>query len=880
MPTPRLNEQLTGIVTRVTYHNPSTGWSVLNVEPFGQAGSIEKVTVHQTKVFAGATVCFKGEWRLHPKYGKQFYAMHAQEHKPASAAALEKYLGSGLIKGVGPKTARRIVSHFQEKTLEVFDQDIERLTEVPGIAQRKLKMIAKAWHEHSKIRDVMIFLQTHGISTLFAVRIYKAYGDKAIERVQENPYQLADDFYGIGFFSADQVARALGFADDSTVRVKAAIKHVLSASREQGHCYLTRPQIIAGVTELIALDIADRITEFLQALVNQKSLFLRHLFHPQPDQAMKNHSTSHHSEKNLSAAPIEAYYASALYHSETRVAERISAQKIGAIPLDGARVKHWIARYCAQQNFTLSASQTRAVIGIAEQKIAILTGGPGCGKTTTTRVIAKLFQAMQKRILLVAPTGRAAQRMTEVIGLEAKTIHRLLKWQGGQFQINEEAPLDTDVLIIDECSMLDITLADALLRALPANAQLLLIGDADQLPSVGPGNVLKDLIASQAIPCYHLTEIFRQAEASAIVQYAHQLNQGKVPFIASPFNQPDLWLRDIDCLFIDSDEATQAQLRFIRHIKRLLPRQLPDASPDKPSNEAADNNKMTSASELNINDLYTFGCDKPITSAYEKDFEIPKNFAHVDIQKLKATRTNIEAFKSVLKNIHPWSSLHYDLSATDIILKLYQHWIPKYLGTDTEIQVLSPMARGSLGTHNLNTLLQKHINPPTPDRPQLQIGQRILRLGDRVIHQRNNYDLNVYNGDIGKIIEMDTQNLTCQVKFEPDGRTVAYQVDDMMDLALAYAITIHKSQGSEFSAVIIPVLTQHFKMLYRNLLYTGLTRAKRFAIFVGTRRALALGAHNNDTSHRQTALRELLSNKHTNPDTQATPTSNTFTNHT
>lgn len=823
MSTPRLDERLNGIVTRVTYHNPGTGWSVLNVAPFGQAGAVEKVTVHQCKVFAGATMSFIGEWRLHPKYGKQFYATQAQEHKPASAAALEKYLGSGLIKGVGPKTAKSIVHHFQHDTLDVFEHHIERLAEVPGIAQRKLKMISKAWYEHSKIRDVMIFLQEHGISTLFAVRIYKSYGDKAIPKVKENPYRLADDFYGIGFFSADNVARSLGFSEDNPVRIQAAIKHVLSASREQGHCYLTQSQIITGVADLIGQNISACVVPFLQQLVTQKSLFVRAI----PDAPALNSDT------------IAGYYVRSLYEAENRVAARLNSMK-SVIELDSKRVTSWIARYCKQYTLQLSPSQASAITGIVSHKCAVLTGGPGCGKTTTTRVITKLFSAMQKRITLVAPTGRAAQRMTEVIGQEAKTIHRLLKWQGGQFQINADTPLETDVLIVDESSMLDITLADALLQALPSDAQLLMIGDADQLPSVGPGNVLQDIIASGALPCFELTEVFRQAKTSLIVEYAHMLNQGKLPFIPSPFHQPDLWQQGADCLFIDSDEATQKQQRFIKHIKQLMPHRVP--------------------TETNAEAYYTYHCQTPLASAYETPLEIPKQFAHVDIAQLQATDSNIAAFKAVLRNIHPWSSLHYELTALDVICRLYLQWIPKYLGKAIEIQVLSPMARGSLGTHNLNAILQEKINPQQPDTPQLQIGQRILRLGDRVIHQRNNYDLKVYNGDIGKIVNMDTQALTCDICFEPDNRCITYQTADMMDLGLAYAITIHKSQGSEFDAVIIPVLTQHFNMLYRNLLYTGLTRAKKFAAFVGTRRALAYAAQNNDMNKRQTALRTILVN--------------------
>ncbi|MEJ2669128.1 MAG: AAA family ATPase, partial [Gammaproteobacteria bacterium] len=710
----------------------------------------------------------------------------------------------------------------------VFEDHIERLKEVPGIAQRKLETISQAWREHSAIRDVMLFLQHHGVSTLFAVRIYKKYGDNAIARVEENPYTLADDFYGIGFFSADKVAQSIGFSLDSLVRIKAAIKHVLSASREQGHCYLTLPQIVTAVIELIAQNLDDRIVGLLEEMVKNKELCVR--------------------EIHLEETSHIAYYARSLYYHEHSVAEQLNALK-GTITIDSQRIADWVDRYSNTHQLTLSDEQKQAVIGIAKQAVSILTGGPGCGKTTTTRAIYKLFESMHKRVILAAPTGRAAQRMGEVIGQEAKTIHRLLQWKGDQFQINTNNPLKADVVIVDECSMLDIGLADAIISAMPKTCQLLLIGDADQLPSVGPGNVLQDLIASNAIPCFRLTQVFRQAQASHIIQSAHRINQGLLPHIISPFHQPNCWTRGIDCLFIDSDEATQAQLSFIHRIKRFAhDTSLLDTSASEPTTHPA----------LDTERLYQFQCDKPIRSPYEHEFEIPRAFEHVDLEKLKHTESDLESFKAVLKNIHPWSSLHYNLTAIEVVQKLYQEWIPKYLGPDTDIQVLSPMARGTLGTFNLNLTLQKHVNPAGDDKPQLLIGQKMFRVGDRVIHKRNNYDLNVYNGDIGKITSVNTESVTCQVQFEPDNRVVTYNKEALMDLDLAYAITIHKSQGSEFSAVIIPVLTQHFKMLYRNLLYTGLTRAKRLAVFVGTRRALSVGAKNADTAKRQTALQTLL----------------------
>ncbi len=835
MPNSRhVEERIKGIVNRVTFHNPANGWSVLKVEPFGQPGSQETVTVHQTKVFAGATMEFVGEWRHNPKFGRQFHAIKAIEHKPASTASLEKYLGSGLIKGVGPKTAKKIVKHFKGETLQIFEHQIERLKEVPGIAERKLKSISKAWHEHSKIRDVMIFLQEHGISTLFAVRIYKAYGDHAIKKVTDNPYTLADDFYGIGFFSADKVALSIGFAPESTVRIKAAIKHVLSASREQGHCYLLLPQIVASVYELIQLSIEARIVQLLNEMIEEEALKTRTL-------TLNTPTTQKTEREGVEKKDVTAYYARALYYHESHVAETLNARN-RRYQLDTERVQRWVERYCDQQRVTLSDEQRAAVVGIVHEQVSILTGGPGCGKTTTTLVIVRLLEAMKKQVTLVAPTGRAAQRMSEVIGREAKTIHRLLEWKGGEFQVNKEAPLSSDFVIIDESSMLDISLANAMVSALPEQCQILFIGDADQLPSVGAGNVLKDMIGSKQIPCFQLNQIFRQAKTSLIIQNAHSLNKGVMLNITSPFHKPESWQQGVDCMFIDADEATQDQIRFIQRVKRLHP------AVEQPITEQAH---------------YQFRCDEEIKNPYEAEIEIPKRYQHVDITQLVKSKTELEAFKAVMKKIHPWSSLHYGLTAIDVVIKLYTQWIPKYLGKDIEIQILSPMTRGSLGTTNLNVAIQSSLNPASDQKAQLTIGQRMLRVGDRVIHKRNNYDLNVYNGDIGRIASIDTQTLECEVLFYPDNRRVHYKKDDLMDLDLAYAITIHKSQGSEFGAVIMPVLTQHFKMLYRNLLYTGLTRAKKFAIFVGTRRALAMGTQNVDTSNRQTALMSLINPRET-----------------
>ena len=814
-------ESIRGIVDRVTYHNPDNGWSVLRVLPFDNPHQQETVTVHQTKVFAGATMEFHGSWTVHPKFGRQFKATKAVEKKPATTAALEKYLGSGLIKGVGPKTAKKIVKYFGNETLEVFENEIERLTEITGIAQKKLTLISDAWVEHRAIREVMIFLQSHGISTLFAVRIYKEYGDNAIEYVNEDPYRLAQDFYGIGFFSADKVALSIGLERNSPQRIRAGINHVLAASREFGHCYLTESQITAQVNELLELKLDDRMSDYLDQMKQDGLVMVREL-------------------NNIEGANESCYYSKSLYFDELYVAKRISNTKNQPI-VDKERVENWINRYCETKNFSLSDEQADAVKGIVGEMFSVLTGGPGCGKTTITLIIVKLLEAMKRKILLAAPTGRAAQRMIDIIGNESKTIHRLLEWQIGQFKKNEENPLDVDFIIIDECSMLDISLTASLLKAIPPESQILFVGDADQLPSVGAGNVLRDIIASGSVKCFELKKVFRQAQESLIIRYAHQINNGDMPYIDSPFKKPEIWQQKADCLFMDSDEATKEQLNFIARVKRFYESELPE---------------QVNTAESDSN-LYEFRTNEPVVP-YETELTIPKKFQHVNLKMVSKAKGSIDELLSVLKKVHPWSSLHYGLSAFDVVRKLYLDWIPKYFGVKTEIQVLSPMTRGSLGTVSLNKMIQESANPAQKGKGQLSVGERIFRVGDRVIHRRNNYDLNVFNGDIGTIREIDTEELTLSVSFFPDGRVVEYTRDAIPELDLAYAITIHKSQGSEFEAVIIPVLTQHFKMLFRNLIYTGLTRAKKLAVLVGTRKALAMSVKNQDTSQRQTLLKELL----------------------
>jgi exodeoxyribonuclease V alpha subunit len=835
-------EKLAGIVERITFHNPETGWTVLKVSPFREPGRLVTVLIHQVKVFAGATMEFQGAYFHHPKHGEQFKAVQALEKKPATTAALEKYLGSGLIKGIGPAIAKRVVNHFKDKTLDIFESQIDELLKVPGIAEKKLEQITRSWSEHRAIRDVMIFLQGYGISTLFSTKIYKTYGDKAIEIVLANPYRLAHDIYGIGFFSADKIALAMGFERAGRPRIEAGIKHVLAASREDGHCFLTEKQILEQTQELLRETIpTERIKSILSELLSSAQVKSREL--------------------NRDGIQM-CYYSKSLYFDEQTTAKIISHLAIKTVPHDHKRVSDWVGRYCEAHAIELSPEQMEAVCSIPGLAFSILTGGPGCGKTTTTRVLVRLLLAMKKKVLLAAPTGRAAQRMSEVIGVEAKTLHRLLEWapDKGGFKKDDKDPLVCDFLIVDETSMLDISLAASLLKAVPASAQVLFIGDPDQLPAVGAGDVLSDLLKCELVPRFRLTKIFRQAQASSIIRFAHQINNGFVPKILSPLAHPEALEEATDCLFLDSDEATKDQAQFIKRAKFAI--------------EAARSNELGSllkrgdewigriqASDKGIEVDPLFRPEQiDEASVRAPVLVIPEKYRHVDLEKLSNSKSSVEDLALVLKNVHPWSTLNFGLTAVEALLRLYTKSIPEWLGKDVEVQVLTPQIRGTLGALNLNSCLQAVSNPEGAGKKQIKIGEKILRVGDRVIQTRNNYDLGVFNGDIGRISDIDTGDLVCEVVFSGgEERRVVFEKDDLNELSLAYAITIHKSQGSEFQAVIIPVVGQHYNMLFRNLIYTALTRAKKLAIFVGTRKAFAMAVGQVDNRKRQTALAELIS---------------------
>jgi exodeoxyribonuclease V alpha subunit len=832
--------RLSGIVERVTYHNVENGWSVLKVSPFNEAHKLVTVVIHQAKVFAGSSMEFYGAWTHHPQHGEQFKAERAIEKKPSTVAALEKYLGSGLIKNVGPKTAYKIVSFFKEGTLQVFEENIEHLLQVPGIAEKKLVDIKNSWQEHKAIRDVMIFLQGYGISTLYAVKIFKTYGSEAISKVSANPYQLARDIYGIGFFSADKIALNMGFEKDGIPRIEAGIKHVLAASRDNGHCYLLDVQIIKNTQDLLGTGTPEQITAILAALIAAGEVRKRAL----PDDQGQE---------------VTAYYSNTLFFDEQYVAGRVKQWINQSLAVDRKRIDSWLERYCRKQSIVLSEEQQTSVSGIAGLSFSVLTGGPGVGKTTTTKVLVKLLQAMNRHVVLAAPTGRASQRMSEVVGFEAKTIHRLLEWAPDKngFKKSEDDPLHVEFLIIDECSMLDISLAAALLKAVPQDAQVLFIGDPDQLPSVGAGNVLHDLLQALSVPSFRLNRVFRQAEENLIVRFAHQINKGEVPKIDSPFHRPALWKEKAGCQFIDAEEATQEQLQFIGRAKSAIRHTL--ASGEEQIVQTGDQftGVMKREEDALIIDDLLIQEFKDAREIHAPVFTIPQKFKHIDLLKINQAQGAIAELKAIVKSVHPWSALHHGLTGLDMVLRLYTRTIPEYFGKDIEIQILSPQIRGSLGTLNLNNAIQKAVNPEQQGKKEIKIGERVYRVGDRVIQTRNNYDLGVFNGDIGRIMAIDLENFSCLIQF---GRQapIPYEREDLTEISLAYAITIHKAQGSEFAAVIIPVATQHFKMLFRNLIYTGLTRARQICVFVGSRKALSMAVKQIDNRKRQTALTYLI----------------------
>ena len=715
---------LQGQIENITYFNEETGYTIAKVKVAGNKDLVPCVG-NLIRPTPGEVLSMKGEWINHEKYGRQFKISFSQTTTPASVHGIQKYLGSGLIKGIGPVMAKRIVAKFGKNTLEIIERSSERLAEIPGIGEGRIGMIRKAWQDQQEIREVMLFLQTHGVSTGFAAKIFKQYGNDAIGIVQENPYRLAKDIFGIGFLTADKVAEKMGFAKESLVRAEAGILYVLNQLAEQGHVYAPQPFLVEQSQAILGIG-ADIIEKAILNLVKEQMVT---------------------SEEKL-GRDHQAIYLSHFYLAECQAAARLKA----LIPapkqtrqIDAEKALDWVQEKLA---ITLAEKQLQAVKAAIENKLMIITGGPGTGKTTIINAIMKIYKTVKTTIFLAAPTGRAAKKMAESTGQEAKTIHRMLEFnfKRGGFQKNENSPLDCDILIVDEASMIDIVLMHYLLKAVPTRATLILVGDVNQLPSVGPGNVLKDIIASGVAPVVELNEIFRQAKESSIIVNAHRINQGLFP-------------------------------------------------ETKPASDAG-----------TLSDFYFIQQEDP-----EK--------------------------------------------ALETILNLVKARIPARfkLNPINDIQVLSPMNRGTVGVTNLNIELQKALNP---GEGGVSRAGKTFRIHDKVMQIRNNYDKEIFNGDIGRIFHIDEEDQEIKVLF--DERLVTYEFADLDELVPAYAVTVHKSQGSEYPAVVIPIMTQHYMMLQRNLIYTAVTRGRKLVVLVGTKKALAIAVKNNKTEQRYSLLKQRL----------------------
>jgi len=715
-------DTLSGIVERVTFHTEDTGFSVLKVKVHGRMEPVT-LTGKVPAVHAGETVEARGEWVNVADYGRQFKAEVIETTAPSSREGIERYLASGLIEGIGPVYAKKLVARFGEEIFDIIEKNSARLEEVPGVGSKRRKEIRASWDKQKSIRGIMVFLHRHGISTGKAVKIYQAYGENAIDRVQANPYQLAQDIHGIGFKTADAIAQKLGMAPDSPERMKAGLSHLLLAAGDEGHCALPRTELITRAVEL--LNAAPEPLEDILLRMLENADLVREVIDG-----------------------TESIFPPHLARAESEVAERLrylSGQPARYPAIDAEKALAWVQKETARE---LADGQRAAVIAALTSRALVITGGPGVGKTTILQCILRILDAKNMKFVLAAPTGRAARRMSESTGHEAKTIHRVLEYQpGAGWQKNRQNPLKGDLFVLDETSMVDVSLMMHWLRALPDHAHLLLVGDVDQLPSVGPGNVLADIIRSGVVPVARLTEVFRQAAQSRIVMAAHEINAGRMPALPKPAP------KDCDFHFIERD-TPEAITGTIVHLAR---ERIPDA----------------------------FGFD------------------------------------------------------------------PR------EIQVLSPMNRTSLGTNNLNAVLQNALNPPAELKMEVERFGLCFRSGDKVIQTRNNYEKDVFNGDIGRVGEIEAEPLRMHVHFE-DGRTAIYESGDMDELRLAWAITIHKSQGSEFPAMIIPVSTQHYVMLQRNLFYTGITRGRKLVVLVGDSKALAIAVKNAGGTRRWSGLLQRL----------------------
>ncbi|EPR37603.1 helicase, RecD/TraA family [Desulfovibrio sp. X2] len=717
--------RIVGEVLAVTFHNPLSGWTVARLKVREESGQTTAIGCLGS-LTPGEMLEMWGEWKEHPRFGRQFEVTRFVQAYPASLNGIIRYLGSGLIKGIGRTMAEKLTDRFGAEVLDILDREPERLLEVEGIGRKKLKGIVESWESQREIRNLMLFLQTHEVPTTYASRIFSLYGSGAIAKLEENPYELAYHIRGIGFRTADAMALRLGFAPDALERVEAAVIYALFSMSEKGHLFYPEENLHGLVHEMLGGVDRERFEEALAGLEERKRVRVEDL----PEQNVRR-----------------AVWLTLFWKVESEVATRLYGLFSHPCPKSfRKKVEGLLPGLESEAGIDLSGEQREAVVGACVNKAYIVTGGPGTGKTTITRMIVRALAAAGLNTKLCAPTGRAAKRMSEAAGAEASTIHRLLQYQpDGGFGHNEESKLKAEAVIVDEASMLDVQLFQALLRALPLTCRLVLVGDVNQLPSVGPGNVLSDLLSSEAVPTSKLTHIYRQAMESYIVRNAHRVNSGQFP---------------------EED---------------------PEAQPPK------------------------------------KDF---------------------------------WWIVQDDpAKVRQLILDSVCRRIPAAYGLDPlrDVQVLSPMHKGEVGTQALNQAVQEALNS---GGPELVRGQTRFRAGDRIIQMRNNYEKDVFNGDLGFVDEVDPGSGELLADF--DGRMVPYEAGDLDELTLAYAISVHKSQGSEYPAVVIPMVTQHYVLLQRNLLYTALTRAKRLVVMVGSRRAVGLALRNDKSDRRFTHLRYRL----------------------
>ena len=699
------------VVERITYQNPENGYSVMKVKVKGYDDLVTLVG-NLLEVPAGSVLLCEGDWKVDKRYGSQFVCQTWEEVMPATIYGIEKYLGSGLVKGIGPKFAQLIVKQFGVDTIEVIETDIERLYEVPGIGKKRVEKIRESWEKQKDIKNVMLFLQGYGVSTAYAAKIYRQYGKESIDKVKENPYRLADDIWGIGFKTADGIAGKMGYGKNDLRRCKSGIIYTLNQLANEGHVYAEEEQLVKAATDLLEAE-EDSIRKALADMARTEDLKIED----------------------------GAIYLPPFYYAETGAANRLLAL------LRESEGNLFATRFNAEElskaaGITYDEVQLQAIGEALRSKVMVLTGGPGTGKTTTTQGIITALKHLGLRILLAAPTGRAAKRMSEATGMEAKTILRLLEYNPKDgYKRNDENPLEGDALIVDECSMIDIILMNSLMKAVPTSMRLVMVGDIDQLPSVGAGNVLRDIMESGKIPVIRLTRIFRQAQSSRIVMSAHAINQGRFPDTSNG--------KDTDFFFMQQEDPERVAAEIVNLVKNRLPK------------------------------------------AYHRK--------------------------------------------------------------TSDIQVLTPMQRGIVGAANLNMALQQALNP---SGVSLNRSGYSFRQSDRVMQLRNNYDKDVFNGDLGFVESVDLEERTLAVNF--DGRLVEYDASELDELTLAYATTIHKSQGSEYPIVVMPVLMTHYVMLQRNLIYTGITRAKKICVLIGTKKALSFAIRNMTVLKRNTRLKERL----------------------